>query len=89
MCGQRLRGNINSVPQAPNWCGPYFKRPLSVLAYLGETHDTVVGSPKRPHKTSNHMQSIQPVGAGGTIVPQRPVSYKKRQQEGVYQREHN
>ena len=69
---------MNSVPQAPNWCGPYFKRPLTVLAYLGGTPAAGVGSPKRPHKTLNHMQAMQPVGAGGKIVPQRLVSYKKR-----------
>ena len=68
------------VPQAPNWCGPYFKRSLPVLAYLGETHDTAVGSPKRPHKTPNHIHTVQPVEAGGTIVLQRLVSYKKLQQ---------
>ncbi len=50
--GQRLGGNTYSVPQAPNWCGPYFMRPLPVLAYLGETHDTAVGSPKEAAQNS-------------------------------------
>ena len=51
-CGQRLRGNINSVPLHPIWCGRYFKRFLPVLPYLGETHDTAVGSPKEAAQNS-------------------------------------
>ena len=50
--GPRLRGNINSVPLHLIWCGPYFKRSLPALAYLGETHDTAVGSPKEAAQNS-------------------------------------
>ena len=78
-----------SVPQAPNWCGPYFKRPLSFLAYLVGTPAPGVGSPKRPHKTPNNMHTMQPGGAGGTSVPQRPGSYKKLQQARPNPREQN
>ena len=38
---------VTAYLKHPNRCGPYFKRFLPVLAYLGETHDTAVGSPKQ------------------------------------------
>ena len=62
-CGPRLRGNINSVPLHPIWCGPYFKRPLPV-AGLSKVRPTLLWSDLLGGRTELLTTCIQ--WAGGS-----------------------